>query len=62
MHAIIEQSQGKQIVMDACPSMREIKAALGITGRRIIKTAAFANETEYRLVGTTYTFSIILVN
>lgn len=61
-YTIIEQSEGKQIVLDGVPSMRKIKAALGITGRRIVCVGHARKEKEYRLCGTTYAFCIVTVN
>lgn len=59
---IIEQSEGPQIVLDGRPSMRAIKSALGITGRRAVLVRHVRNEKEYRIVGTAYLFCVITVN
>lgn len=61
-YTILEQSEGPQIVLDGWPSMRAIKSALGITGRRTILAHHVGNEKEYRLVGTCYTFAVITVS
>lgn len=60
-YTIIEQSEGEQVVLGGVPSMRKIKAALGITGRRVVRVAHARNEKEYRLIGTYYTFTVITV-
>lgn len=54
----VESSQGENLELRPNASMREIKARLGITGRRCVHTAQFGQWRKYRLAGTTYTFTV----
>ncbi len=42
------------------PSMRQVKADLGITGRRIVLVAEHGQWKTYRLCGTTFTFTLTM--
>ncbi len=54
----IESSMGENHELPPRASMRAIKSALGITGRRVVLVAAFGQWREYRLRGTAYTFTV----
>ena len=54
----VESSQGENLELRKHATMREIKAGLGITGRRCTLLARFGQWREYRLSGTAYTFTV----
>lgn len=54
----VDQSEGPTLELPPHASMRAIKAALGITGRRTVETGAYGQWRAYRLRGTVYTFTV----
>ena len=54
----VESSQGENHELRKAATMREVKAALGITGRRTALVKWCGQWRQYRLMGTTYTFTV----
>lgn len=54
----VESSLGENKELPANASMRAVKAALGITGRRVKLISHFGQWREYRMIGTAYTFTV----
>ena len=62
--AITEHTLGEPYHVTILPgraSMRLIKSALGLTGSRVVMLEHVGNSKEYRLVGTSYQFSVEIV-
>ncbi len=54
----VESSMGENHELPHPVSMRRIKEALGITGRRLVLEAEGGPWKQYRVSGTTYTFTV----
>lgn len=55
----IDSSMGENVeIVGTHASMRRVKSELGITGRRCIRVAACGAYRTYRMVGTTYQFTV----
>lgn len=58
----VESSMGENLELKANASMRAIKAALGITGKRLRIVSRHGQWREYSLCGTPYRFTVTRCN